>query len=1304
MRFEEFPFSKVHKCEIHPGIGIARVGNSSDTPFVGPENPLIADVPKGGYKDSEGRVRRQAARFRIYAFDGEGKNLGELPIAGDAGVGTTPYATVLWKVHVVNKKGAAHEFAYYRPDPKVLRNPAIKTEDRRSLIIDPKPRTVSGRNASGPAYQFTGGRFLGIEVPLGEIRTDEAGRLLVLGGFGHSGPVVPGIEDPDCPLRHYANNDNWHDDTSDGPVTATVTITLPGGKLRTIVAEGAWVIVAPPKFAPAIKSPVTLYEVIRDTAIRAKWLKDYAGKVDYYRDIYPLLLRAADIAWVNGTARRGHGYGLAGDYHTHDPESDGDKPRNINRRIDRRLLHDDALADPDRVKKREADGVATKIFERIRQPLDLVGSDDMPDEWVQPERPPADDQRWKQANSGYMPALSGDHGDAKKDDPCSWLTVLPRQYAKLKKWSQGDFVMGTKPTNAPPVPLESMTPDEQVAALQRAALEPCVGGAFNPGIEMTYIARWMCTFSGAFRIDTESHGPGDITQFMAVPWQADFYECNTNWWPAQRPDDVVPEELFTDTDRAWDPASGIKVSDGLKDRVKWHRGIGVTTLFLRPWQNPAEVVDAPDAADKFGRHDMIDYWSEFGFVEPRRARSGEIVHVEFERVAYAGMDTRRLFNALLNIEDNPTCLPKAREYVERVLKAARRVQQGPHAFANLDNIRPFVYSEDAFEERMQGIYEDTRTYIGPSGSNAFDPNNTPFHTRDDVIYRIIQLTPFNLLDGSWLRNIHRVGPVDDINAILYSILNEELGGGVPSQNHANIWLDLCQSVDFYPLPAACSEFAEDQRFLDAAFDSPTFQLAISEFTKSYYPEIIGMTLFLEWSVLVLHRTADMLDYFGMDAHFYRMHIAIDNAANGHGARIMRAVKLYLEQARLAGGDKAVQCQWRRIWDGYVAFSYTFSILINQITYMVSHPKEPKERLTDLITKKKPFGQLNHGDKKLGEQYLNDWFDQPELFLQELVTQGWIKPGEPDASPFFHLLGIAGGRRVRQAPVSDDSEPAKNARGSSKSDKKAGDTMPVEYEAGRMYRVFSDDEIKLWCKWVLSLRRKPVEAKGSAGEETPAGGVSLSAAERTRLKRIASERRTRIWFKHARKFHQAAQKRADKDAVATAGANYLRKRAQDYVAGCMVRVFTHLAFGSCGGLAYDELALTDPTDPGAKPKPFNAFIGKIRSAANPAAPARDLLAALKEARAAPKGKGGKNGFDRFVDKLRDITTHLGRTFATVAPGNDAKTGREVFDAWLEARCPLPASPKARSEPLTLDTPLDEAETHPTGVAFGFFTVH
>ena len=56
--------NSIVRYAIYPGIGVARVGNSPDEYFIGPEAPGEVPQPEGGYKDSAGRVKRQAARFR----------------------------------------------------------------------------------------------------------------------------------------------------------------------------------------------------------------------------------------------------------------------------------------------------------------------------------------------------------------------------------------------------------------------------------------------------------------------------------------------------------------------------------------------------------------------------------------------------------------------------------------------------------------------------------------------------------------------------------------------------------------------------------------------------------------------------------------------------------------------------------------------------------------------------------------------------------------------------------------------------------------------------------------------------------------------------------------------------------------------------------------------------------------------------------------------------------------------------------------------------------------------------------------
>ncbi len=55
--------------KIHPGIGVARVGDSPES-FIGPETVDLLPTPSAGYRDAEGRILRQAARFRLFEHTG----------------------------------------------------------------------------------------------------------------------------------------------------------------------------------------------------------------------------------------------------------------------------------------------------------------------------------------------------------------------------------------------------------------------------------------------------------------------------------------------------------------------------------------------------------------------------------------------------------------------------------------------------------------------------------------------------------------------------------------------------------------------------------------------------------------------------------------------------------------------------------------------------------------------------------------------------------------------------------------------------------------------------------------------------------------------------------------------------------------------------------------------------------------------------------------------------------------------------------------------------------------------------------
>ena len=484
--------------KIHPSIGIARIGNSPTEFFIGPEIPGQKDPPQGGYKDSQGRIKRQAARFRVFAYDKEGKEIGEI---------TTEEAHIQWIVHLANKKAAWHRFqGLDRNAP--LRNEKIT--NRSDLKIDPGQRTINGINQSA---LFDTGSFMGTTIPLGEIKTDDKGRLLVLGGFGNSHSPT----NADLPDTEFANNDEWFDDVSDGPVNAFITLK---DSRKSFDAIGSWVICPPPDFAPPITSVITMFDTLRQAAVKRFGLK-IPVKPSFTNDIYPILQRAMGMRFVNKLKPMKEGNAAA------TPKSAMQAPKPPS--------HSTIPA----VISATATHAARKaIFKKLRDPK-------LP-------------YNVKSKDDSDMPMLWSDYYVNGQNQP---LTMI--QYNYMKKWMNGNFINDWV---GEPQPGTTISPE----GLDRAALEACVGGAFYPGIEASWMLRDVYSFIEPYRLDNSVLEAGDVTKQMALPWQADFTDCRQEdpyaWWPSQRPDQVFVEGHTVQLEWTRD------LIYSFKDMVhKWHR-------------------------------------------------------------------------------------------------------------------------------------------------------------------------------------------------------------------------------------------------------------------------------------------------------------------------------------------------------------------------------------------------------------------------------------------------------------------------------------------------------------------------------------------------------------------------------------------------------------------------------------------------------------------------------------------------------------------------------------------------------------
>lgn len=615
---------------ISPAIGIGRLGNSPTDFYLAPTsigglptecdangNPVLdadgAPTPVARFKDAQGRVKRQAARFTIVAETPA--PTGGAPKSREVNLSDPNIASIQWTVHVANKKAAWYNYSplrgnlqfgpgnSYKNQQIPLRNASVKGEAlRQKLIIDPGPRTLDkpgtraafDANTDYPFVSFPSRPTQGLPIKtLGDMLLDDEGNLLVLGGYGSAGG--------DTSIQSFAGADTWHDDISDGQVTAVIRF-KDGSAAVTLQA---WVLIGSPKFAPELVNISTLADVMADTAVRymgakpdvydvkkARWNRNYV--VNYDLDIQPFLRRFADYQWVGNMQSM--------NYFVNPPFD----PR-------------DASA-ATAVQREQFLG----YFRRPGQPIQYV-PDKQHDDDIQGNpnlqgHPAYSGGQENQLFSGpgagegipLMPLNSGSNSvsDSLID---KFATLTPLQYFFLEQWAAG-----YSDPKAPGFALAG------VSEADWAGVGNCVGEPMCPGIETTWNVRNASIYSAPLTIrvahdndyyrkhgldcdrdetrpDADGCEPGDLTKRMAVPWQSDFFQCSVQfinftdpqinkdpiqgipvpptyyayWWPPQSPWNVITGAMSKEEQRLAGVPAGLQ--------VLYSRGINAFDQMVMYW-------------------------------------------------------------------------------------------------------------------------------------------------------------------------------------------------------------------------------------------------------------------------------------------------------------------------------------------------------------------------------------------------------------------------------------------------------------------------------------------------------------------------------------------------------------------------------------------------------------------------------------------------------------------------------------------------------------------------------------------------
>lgn len=215
--------------KVHPGIGVARIGDSPTAWAIAPETIEIDPPPPGGYRDESCRLQRLGARFRIFEYAAP-----ETPSSEALEIVTTDDTTIVWSVRL-GSSGAAH----------------VEGASNTETISGPNQVKVFAYVPVTVPYAF--------DVCFAELRTDSEGRLIVLSSPDLEAPAFQGL----C----------------DGWVSATVW--------KDGVPEDAtasWVLITAPDFAPGRRPVISYYDLLYQRHGLAA-----PALASFRKDIFPIL-------------------------------------------------------------------------------------------------------------------------------------------------------------------------------------------------------------------------------------------------------------------------------------------------------------------------------------------------------------------------------------------------------------------------------------------------------------------------------------------------------------------------------------------------------------------------------------------------------------------------------------------------------------------------------------------------------------------------------------------------------------------------------------------------------------------------------------------------------------------------------------------------------------------------------------------------------------------------------------------------------------------------------------------------------
>lgn len=323
-------------------------------------------------------------------------------------------------------------------------------------------------------------------------------------------------------------------------------------------------------------------------------------------------------------------------------------------------------------------------------------------------------------------------------------------------------------------------------------------------------------------------------------------------------------------------------------------------------------------------------------------------------------------------------------------------------------------------------------------------------TRSVLVRRTaLACAPIALMSGAWLQWLSSPGNGDDPVVLgILALYASDLGVGSPRASRGDAYLPVLRHLNASENAVPAGRLAADQRIDDGHFRLPALLLTMSRRPDDFTPEVLGADLCLRSVGLLPALTlvrAEQPTVTNWDV--------IDPATAVRGGKRSAAeLALTAVEGLLERDDEDTRARVR------TGFRWAFAALrewTERLHTELVAACDPAFEMAELMRRRAREGSVYHHAFDLEGRSLADWLKEsqtdPRPMLAALSNSRLVKPGRPEKSPLVNGL------------VS---------------------------ERGRMFRVFSPEDLDVVSRWIGSL---PSPAAG-----TPQGGAALIPAQPLRL--------------------------------------------------------------------------------------------------------------------------------------------------------------------------------------------------------------